>query len=339
MNEPANRTEPAAPVPPPPPPPDVCAGIDVSKDRLDVCVDRGPGHKPEAFAVANDPAGVADLLARLGPPAAVLRVAVESTGGYERPAVLALLGAGVSVAVVNPRRVRAFATAMDRPAKTDAIDAALLAAFARRIEPRPSERPGANRVLLDELLTRRRQLVEMRTMELNRRRQAVGDLPRRLVGELLDVLGAQIAAVEDAIDRAIDADDDWRRLADRLRTVPGVGNATARVLVGELPELGRLNRRQVASLVGVAPLNNDSGTRLGRRSTYGGRATVRATLYMAAWVGSRRNPVLRAFADRLRGAGKPWKVVIVACMRKLLVVLNTIARTGQSWAPRTTTPT
>jgi transposase len=319
-------------------------GIDVSKDQLDVFLDPpdSPGPAGQRFRVSNDDAGVAQLVARLlegagagaGAGGRVTRVALEATGHYEHRVVFALLEAQVPVAVVNPRRVAAFARALDRLAKTDALDAQLLARFARQIEPQAMQQPDRQRLLLDELLTRRRQLVQMRTMELNRRQQLVAALPRRQVDQLLEVLDRQIADVEAEIDRHIDGNDQWKKLTALLISVPGVGETTARMLIGELPELGQLNRRQIAKLVGVAPLNRDSGNFKGHRSIFGGRAPVRTTLYMAAWVASRRNPTIQRFAERLRGAGKPFRVVQTACVRKLLVILNTMARTGAAWNPR-----
>lgn len=309
----------------------VYVGIDVSKDKLDAFVD-GPVRR--RLAVANDGAGVGELLDAVRPLGVTL-VVMEATGHYERRCALALLDAGVPVAVVNPRRVAAFARALDRLAKTDALDAELLAGFARRIGPAALERPGKERVLLDELLARRRQLVGMRTMERNRLGQLVADLPRRQAGEVIGLLDGQVAEVEAEIDRHIDGDDRWGKLVGLLTSVPGVGAATARTIVGELPELGRLNRQEIAKLVGVAPLNRESGTSVaGRRSVFGGRAQVRTTLYMAAWVAARHNPVIRAFARRLRAAGKPFKVVQVACVRKLLVILNTMVKNGTHWDPK-----
>ena len=310
-------------------------GIDVSKDKLDAYLDPAG----QRIGVANDDSGVAQLIEQLRPLDGVQRVVVEATGHYERRVVMALLEAGIAVAVINPRRAAAFARAVDQRAKTDALDARLLARFARQIEPQPLQKPDQTRLLLDELLTRRRQLVQMRTMELNRRQQLLAPLPRQQVDQLLGLLDRQIAEVEAEIDRHIDGNDQWRNAIALLKSVPGVGDTTARMLVGELPELGRLNRQQIAKLVGVAPLNRDSGKFSGHRSIFGGRAQVRTTLYMAAWVASRRNPAIRRFAARLRAAGKPFKVVQTACVRKLLVILNTMARTGQPWNPTLAEPT
>jgi transposase len=315
----------------------IFVGIDVSKDKLDVFVDLGPDRpKGQKHRVANDADGVAQLVKLLQPLTPAL-VALEATGRYQQRAALALLDAGLPVAVVNPRRVAAFARVMDHHEKTDALDAKLLAEFARRIGPDAAERPDRARLELDELLARRRQLVQMRTMELNRRQQLLGKLALKQVKQTLTLLDKQIAQVEDEIDRHIDQSDEWSKRAELYKSVPGVGEATARMLVGQLPELGRLSRGQVAKLVGVAPLARDSGKKSGKRHVFGGRAQVRTTLYMAAFVATRSNPLIQAFAKRLKAAGKPHNVVIVACIRKLLTLLNAIARSGKPW--RQPTPT
>lgn len=309
-------------------------GIDVSKDKLDVFVDFGPDQsdrpKGQRHRVSNDDAGVAELVKLLAPLKPTL-VVLEATGRYQQRAALALLDAGLPVAVVNPRRVAAFARVMDHHEKTDTLDAKLLAEFARRIGPDATQRPSRERLEVDELLARRRQLVQMRTMELNRQQQLLGKLALKQVTQTLKLLEKQIAQVEQEIDRHIDQSDDWSRRVELLKSVPGVGEATARVLVGQLPELGELGRGPIAKLTGVAPLARDSGSKSGGRHIFGGRAQVRTTLYMAAFVASRCNPVIKAFAERLRAAGKPHNVVIVACIRKLLVILNAIVKTGQPW--------
>jgi transposase len=316
-------------------------GVDVSKDSLDVFVDDGGAGK--ALRLAHTPAGVAELVALpregslRGRP--VGRLVLESTGRYHRAAAAELAAAGVPVAVVNPRQVRDFARATGRLAKTDRIDAAALAAFARLVETRapargvPDPRDPARQALAD-LVSRRRALVEMRTMELARRRELSDRRLHRQVDQHVRLLDRQVGDVERLIADEIEADDDWRGRRDLLLTAPGVGAATAATLVAELPELGRLNRRQVAALVGVAPFNRDSGRSRGRRAVAGGRRAVRSALYMAAVVAMRFNPVVRAFAARLKAGGKPFKVVATACIRKLLTILNVMVRDSTPWSPR-----
>lgn len=315
----------------------VYVGIDVSKDKLDLFIDHGPLAKGQRHRVANDDAGVAEMVKLLEPIPPTL-VVLEATGRYQQRAALALLDAHLPVAVVNPRRVAAFAQVMDHHEKTDDLDAKLLAEFARRIGPDATERPSKARLELDELLARRRQLVQMHTMELNRQQQLLGKLTRKQVAQTLKLLEKQIGQVEDEIDRHIDQSDDWSKKVELFKSVPGVGDATARMLVGQLPELGKLSRGQIAKLVGVAPLARDSGKKSGQRHIFGGRAQVRTTLYMAAFVATRSNPLIKAFAERLKAAGKAHNIVIVACIRKLLVILNAIAKTGQPWrcTPQTT---
>jgi transposase len=315
-----------------PPAADEFVGIDVSKARLDVFIDR-PGTAGLRLAFDNTPEGVAALVAALRPLAVRLAV-IEATGRYERRAAADLLSAGVPVAVVNPRQVRDFARAMGKLAKTDEIDAQVLAEFARRVGPAPTPKPSDGQVLLDDLLTRRRQLLGMRTMELNRQKQAVAPLAAKQIAKHLRLLDQQVQDLDREIAALVESDDDWRGKAELLQSVPGVGPATAHQLLGELPELGKLNRRRVAALVGVAPVNRDSGSMRGKRTTFGGRRQLRTALYMAAFVARTRNPVIKAFADRLAAAGKPFKVVVTACMRKLLTILNVMVRTGQHWNPQ-----
>jgi transposase len=306
-------------------------GVDVSKATLDVLVDPAG----QALCLPNTPAGIADLVALLlGRP--VERVVVESTGRYHRAVAAELAAAGVPVAVANPRQVRDFARATGVLAKTDAVDARTLAAFARLVKTRarPPEPPDAPRHRLADLVARRRALVEMRTMERTRRAELTDARLHRQVDQHVRLLERQIGAVEDLIAAEVESDDDWRNRRDLLCTVPGVGPATAATLVAELPELGRLNRRQVAALVGVAPFNRDSGTLRGHRAVAGGRRAVRTALYMAAVVAMRFNPLIRAFAERLRGKGKPFKVVATACVRKLVTILNTMLAQNRPWSPQ-----
>jgi transposase len=286
-----------------------------------------------SFSVAAE-TGVAALLASLDPPATCLAV-VEATGGLERELVAGLLEAGVTVAVVNPRQVRDFARATGRLAKTDAIDAQTLALFAQAIQPRPLEKTPAKQQELDALVTRRRQLVTLRSTERTRRQQAVNKTARQSLDKTVRFFDREIASIDKAIGRLIDADEDWRAKRRLLESVPGVGPTTSATLLAELPELGRLNRQAIAALAGVAPFNDDSGKRRGPRRIRGGRAALRTALYMAAFAARRFNPRIRQFALRLHHAGKPFKVVLTACMRKLLTILNTILRQRNPWNPTT----
>jgi transposase len=306
--------------------PHVVAGIDVAKDKLDVHV----WPLGLSFTADNTPGGIAALVDRLRPHAVGL-VVLEATGRYERRAAFALMDAGLPVAVVNPRQPRDFARAAGQLAKTDRIDARILAWFGAVIGPRASDKPAENRLALDELVARRGQLVQLITAETNRVEHATHKPVQRSIRKVIAVLEKQLAEAEEQILATIDRDDDWRETLKRLKTVPGVGDATAAALIAELPELGRLNRQQVAALVGVAPMNRDSGTLSGPRHVTGGRKSVRNLLYMAALTARTHNPAIRAMAERLTKAGKPFKVMMTACMRKLLTILNAMARTGQSW--------
>lgn len=307
-------------------------GVDVSKDALDVAFSDGA----PPLRLANDPAGHAGLAERCR-QAGVALIVLEATGGYERPVAAALAAAGLPVAVVNPRQVRDFARAVGRLAKTDALDAAVLARFAEAIRPEPRPLPDGNARELRDLLARRRQLVELRSAEANRLPRSRGAV-RGSVEALLAEIGRQLDAIDRDLDRLLRSCPVWREKEDLLRGVPGVGPQTARALLADLPELGRCSRQQVAALVGVAPLHRDSGTLRGRRTTWGGRANVRTALYMAALVASRRNPVIKAHYDRLLAAGKRKKVALVACMRKLLVILNALLRDRKPWRPAVQIP-
>jgi transposase len=300
-------------------------GVDVAKGWLDVAV--RPGG--EAWRVANDAAGLAGLAGRLGALGPTL-VVLEATGGLELPAAAALAAAGLPVAVVNPRQVRRFAQAVGRLAKTDRLDAAVLAHFADAVRPEPRPLPDVAARELGALVARRRQLVEMLVQEKQRRRAAggrVGAAVQRHVRWLED----ELAAADRELGGAVRASPAWREADDLLRRVPGIGPVASATLLAGLPELGALGHRQIAALVGVAPLNRDSGTLRGRRAAWGGRAPVRAALYMAALVATRRNPVIRARYARLLAAGKPKKVALVACMRKLLTILNAMLRDRAPW--------
>jgi transposase len=314
-------------------------GIDVSKERLDVAV-RG---SELSFSVAYDEAGLTELVKRLtdeGKP--IKLVVVEATGGYEREVATTLLVAGIPLAVVNPRQVRDFAKATGKLAKTDTIDASVLAFFAEAIQPAAHAIPDETTVLLDELVTRRRQLVQMLAAEKNRRaglliRRAPNKTVLKNLDKHISWLEKQLAALEGDIKQAIEDSPAWRAKDDLLRGVSGVGRVTAATLLSDVPELGTLNRKKIASLVGLAPFNRDSGALRGRRAIWGGRAAVRAVLYMATVAALRCNPVIKAFYARLRAAGKPPKVAITAAMRKLLVILNAIVRDGTPWKPVATT--
>jgi transposase len=310
----------------------VFVGIDVSQSRWDVHI-RPSGH---SFSVMADETGLVQVKEQLLSQGPCL-IAVEATGGLQRHLVAELIDAGLTVAVVNPRQVRDFARALGRLAKTDRIDAETLALFAEKVQPRPTQKRPEKQVELDALVVRRRQLVGLRTMERNRLPQAAVKAARRSIEKVLKTLGHQIAGLDEAIAQLIESDDDFRAKCELLQSVPGVGAITSATLVAELPELGRLNRQEIASLAGVAPFNHDSGQLRGKRHIRGGRAHLRAVLYMAAVAARRCNATLRRFAERLERSGKPFKVVITACMRKLLTMLNTMARTATPWITRTTT--
>jgi transposase len=308
-------------------------GIDVAKDSLDVCLlpaDRTCSER--SFRVSNDAAGFRQLVRQLPAPGSC-RIVMEATGGYQRPVVAALQAAQHTVAVVNPRQVRDFARGLGILAKTDRLDARVIARFGQHAEPRPAEVRSEKQAELEELVTRRRQLVELRTAEKNRLETATTQTVRQNIRQLVEQLDAQIAQLEQAIEQSIHSDAKLATKAALLVTVPGVGPVTVASLLVDLPELGRLNRQQVAALVGLAPFNRDSGQWHGRRAIWGGRAAVRSVLYMAALTARRLNPVIRAFAQRLEAAGKPFKVVLTACMRKLLVILNTMLQQNLPWNP------
>jgi transposase len=305
-------------------------GIDVAKDRVDVKV-RPSG---EQWSVATDPAGLAELQERLA-AVAPMCIALEATGGYEVPVVAALGSVSLPVVVLNPRQVRDFAKAVGRLAKTDRLDADVLAHFAEVVRPPQRPLPDELTQTLHAWLTRRRQLVEMLTAEDNRRRLAARPIQEHIAAHVR-WLRTQLATLDRDLGQLVRQSPVWREKEDLLRSVPGVGPVLTVTLLADLPELGRLNRRQIAALVGVAPLNRDSGRYRGRRAVWGGRAPVRATLYMATLVATRANPVIRAFYARLLAAGKPKKLALTACMRKLLTILNAMLTQRTSWiAPAT----
>ena len=303
-------------------------GIDVAKDRLDVHT--RPGG--EVFAVARDSNGLAMLVERLQRLAPAL-VALEATGGYETVVASALGAAQLPLAVVNPRQIRDFARATGKLAKTERIDAAAIAHFAEAVRPPARPLADAEARALGELVARRRQVIEMIIAERHRRRMASQRRVIRAIERHLALLQAELSELEGDIDDAIRKSPAWQADADLLASVPGVGKATLRTLIAELPELGHLNRRKIAALVGVAPINRDSGTLRGRRTIAGGRPAVRTALYMAALVASRANPVIAAYYAKLRAAGKTGKQALVACMRRLVVILNAILRDRKPWQP------
>ena len=305
-------------------------GIDIAKQSFDV----GLLPAGQAVTLSNDAHGFEQLLRRLPPPGTCL-VVVEASGGYQRGLVAELLAAGHRVAVVNPRQVRDFARGLGIRAKTDRIDAQMLARFAQQVQPRPVEKTSEKQAAFQELVARRRQLVEHRTAEKNRLETAATPWVRRSIRSLIDRLDREVRRIEKELLVQVEADPDWKSKAELLEAVPGVGAVTAACLLAELPELGAVSRQAIAALVGVAPFNRDSGRFHGKRSIWGGRASVRSALYMAALTARRANPVIRAFAERLARAGKPFKVVITACMRKLLVILNTLLKTNAHWNPKT----
>jgi len=308
----------------------VVIGIDVSKAELLVAVHpSGATWASETTGAALD--ALVERLREYGPQLIVM----EATAGYELPLAGACAAAQLPVAVVNPRQVRAFAQAIGRTAKTDVIDASVLALFGARVQPPARAIPDADTQALAGLVARRRQLLEMLGAERRRLGQAppTGPVTRDLRNHIR-WLERRVGDVDDEIGTAVQQSAVWRVHEDLLRSVPGIGPATARTLLAELPELGRLDRRAIAALVGVAPFNCDSGQFRGKRRIWGGRASVRASLYMAALVASRHNAVLAAFYRRLRDCGKPAKVALVAVMRKLLTILNAMIKHQHRWNPK-----
>lgn len=304
----------------------VYVGIDVSSQRLDVAIG---DDALESFD--NDDAGVIALCQRLCAVRCEL-IVLEATGGYEALAVASLAGAGLPVRVINPRQVRDFAKATGLLAKTDALDARLLRQFAERIQPVVLPHKSEATRELAAWVARRRELVQMLTAEKNRLKLATGRVGRDITAHIR-FLEKRIQDSDDELKRRIEADDDFRITDELLRSVPSVGPVSASTLIALLPELGALSHRRIAALVGLAPLNDDSGKRTGRRHIWGGRSEVRSVLYMATISALRSNPVIRTTYQRLVAAGKPKKVAIVACMRKLLTILNAIVRDQTPWNP------
>lgn len=306
---------------------DVFVGIDVSKAVLDIAV----APTGELWSVANSTEGMQELVSKLGQIGPTL-IVLEATGGLERRAVAALAGASLPVVAVNPRQVRDFAKATGRLAKTDAIDAAVLALFADRIRPQIRPLRDEETQELEALVVRRRQVVDMITAEKNRLIAAPpSKRVRTAIGKTIKWLQKQLGEIDRDLDNSVKGSPLWHEKDDLLQSVPGVGKVLSRTLLSLVPELGALGKKQLAALVGVAPLNWDSGQQRGRRSVWGGRAHVRAVLYMSALAAARFNPVIRAFHARLIAAGKLPKVALVACMRKLLTILNAIVRDRTPW--------
>jgi transposase len=308
-------------------------GIDVSKATLDVAASvLAPGIPPKPCQFTNDRHGHA-LLIKWCTKHAPTRIVMEATGGYERPVATALHKAGLPVIVVNPSRTHAFAQCAAIHAKTDAVDAQMLARFAEVIQPPVRDFPSDVITELSHLAARRRQIVDDITANKNRLKQASSTLIKRSIETILAANDKQLKAIEAAMDVLIDSDEDLKAKERLLLSVPGVGRATARVLLADFPELGTLNRSPLASLVGVAPFSRDSGNKNGQRFIRGGRSGVRTALYMAALVASRYNPVIKAFYQSLLARGKAKKLALVACIRKLLIILNSMLRNGTPWNP------
>jgi transposase len=303
----------------------IVVGIDISKDRLDVHV-RPAGT---ALSYSRDAAGIEALIGALGPVAPQI-IAVEATGGFETVVVASLAAAGLPVVVVNPAQVRAFAAAIGRRAKTDPIDAAVIAHFAEATKPDVRPLPDAATQALADLVTRRRQIIAMTVAEGQREKRA-SPRARKSIVRLLKTLRAELSDLDAEIDETVRGSPLWREKEDLLASVPGVGPVTVRTMLAELPELGSLDRRKIAALVGLAPFTRQSGKWRGKSFIGGGRASVRAVLFMAAMTAMRHNPVLRAFHHRLRAAGKPKMVALIAVARKLLTILNAILRDKTKW--------
>jgi len=311
----------------------VYVGVDVSKDSLEVAL----GPDAQSFSITNDRDGIGKFLPRLPQPGACV-VVLEPTGGYERTLISELLQAGHRVACANPRQVRDFANGVGVLAKTDPLDAGVIARFGEVVKPRCLDVPQGPLDELQQLVERRRQLISLRTAENNRLGQATSKATRKSIREVMKTLEKQIASIERQIEDLVGKHDDWQHKVDLMTSVPGVGPTTATTLLADLPELGQLNRQEIAALVGVAPYNRDSGQLRGARCIWGGRAPVRNALYMAALSAKRFNDTIRRFAERLAEnssvrPGKAPKVVLTACMRKLLIILNTMLKNDTAWNP------
>jgi len=308
---------------------DKFVGIDISKDSLDLCIE----PDGEVLHLAYDDKGIAQVVKRLAQGAPTL-IVMEATGGLEMRLASELAAKGLPVAVINPRQARDFAKATGQLAKTDLVDAAVLAAFARAIRPAVRPIKDVDTRELDDLVTRRRQLIDMRVQETLRLGTA-STLQRKSVTAHIAWLDKRIVKLDDDLSKRLRASDAWRTKDDLLQGIPGVGAITSLTMLAKCPELGQMNRREIAALVGVAPRANDSGKHRGKRFVWGGRADVRAVLYMATVSAIRCNNDIKAFAARLKQAGKPAKVILVACMRKLLTIMNAMVKNNAQWAPKT----
>lgn len=305
-------------------------GIDVSKSTLDVYI------KPlqQTLHVTYDEAGISQVVGRLMEIGSTL-IVIEATGGLEVRLATELASKGLPVAVINPRQARDFAKATGQLAKTDKVDAAMLAAFAQAIRPQVRPLKDADTRALDDMVSRRRQLIDMRVQETLRLGTAASKPLEKSLNQHIAWLDTRISKIDIDLAKRLRESDGWRAKDDLLRGIPGVGAITTLTMLAKCPELGTLNRRQIAALTGVAPLANDSGKHRGKRFIWGGRADVRAVLYMASISAIRCNATIKAFAERLKKAGKPAKVVIVACMRKLLTIMNSMLKTNTPWNPQT----
>ena len=308
-------------------PNDGYVGIDVGKTWLDVA----RWGNEAVWRVTNDEDGIAKIMARVAEMQPQL-IAVEATGGYEQLLVQSMLLNNLPIAVINPTRVRALAKATGKLAKTDVIDARLIAEYAFKIQPETLGPKEANEIRLKALVTRREQLVEMRVAEQNRLGTAQNSLQAD-IREYIEWLSSRIDVLEDQIDELVNSLPEWRAQAERLESIPGVGKITAVTVLSEMPELGQLDRQKMAALAGLAPFNRDSGHQRGKRRIFGGRKGVRRVLYMACLSAKKCNPVIRSLFERLMKKGKVFKVAITACMRKLLTIMNAMTRDRVNWRP------
>ena len=311
----------------------IVIGIDVSKDRLDVAIHPTGEH----FAVSRDTPGLKALVSRLTPLAPAV-IGVEATGGYESIVAAGLAAAGLPVVVLNPAQVRHYAQALGKRAKTDPIDAAVIARFVEATKPEPRPLPDEATRHLADLIARRSQIIEMMVAERQRQKRLSAKRIQKSIARLLAALQKELSALEADIDDAVRGSPVWREKEDLLASVPGVGKIIARTLIAELPELGSLDRRSIASLAGLAPWTRQSGQWKGKSCIGGGRSSVRAALFLGAMTAARHNPVLKAFRDRLVAAGKPKLVALIAVARKLLTILNAILREGKPWQDGTHDP-
>jgi len=305
-------------------------GIDVSKSTLDVCIEPAV----QTLHVTYDEAGIKQIVVRLKEINPTL-IVMEATGGLEVRIASELAGKGLPVAIINPRQARDFAKATGQLAKTDKVDAAMLAAFAQAIRPQARPLKDADTRALDDMVSRRRQLIDMRVQETLRLGTAATKPLEKSLNKHIVWLDKRIAEIDTDLTSRLRKSDVWRTKDDLLRGIPGVGAVTPLTMLAKCPELGKLNRREIAALIGVAPLANDSGKHRGKRFIWGGRADVRTVLYMATVSAIQHNEAIKAFADRLKKAGKPPKVVIVACMRKLLTIMNSMLKNNTPWNPET----